>query len=200
MKGSDLVVRVGPLQKAFQEVILQCSVREIIAEEEVEHRYGDNFKTLLSMHARAHHLISGRSHGRYFLRSVYNSLIMGITACRWLAATSEVRGSLPEGLQWRFWKASLFEVEPYTDNFRAFQRLRGRPIPPLNAPDVLPALPAGIRAGELPGAEELREQLAFADAVTLHPEVLLFASPIDFFPRRSESLVQLIFFALSSHI
>ncbi|KAK9905885.1 hypothetical protein WJX75_008118 [Coccomyxa subellipsoidea] len=128
VKGSDLVVRVGPLQKSFQEVILQCSVREIIAEEEVEHR--------------------------------------------WLAATSEVRGSLPEGLQWRFWKASLFEVEPYTDNFRAFQRLRGRPVPPLNAPDVLPALPAGIRAGELPSAEELREQLASADAVTLHPEVL----------------------------
>ena len=37
-KGSDLVVRVGPLQEAFQEIVRQSSVGEIIAEEEVEHR------------------------------------------------------------------------------------------------------------------------------------------------------------------
>ncbi|BDA47584.1 probable pheophytinase, chloroplastic at C-terminar half [Coccomyxa sp. Obi] len=91
---------------------------------------------------------------------------------RWLAATSEVSSSVPAGIQWRFWKASLFEDEPYTDNFREFQRLRGRPIPPHRAPARLPGLPSGVPAGDLPSAEELHERLAQADAATLHPEVL----------------------------
>ena len=90
---------------------------------------------------------------------------------RWLAATSEVSSSVPAGIQWRFWKASLFEDEPYTGNFREFQRLRGRPIPPHCAPDHLPGLPSGVRAGDLPSAKELWERLAQADAATLHPEV-----------------------------
>ena len=98
-----------------------------------------------------------------------------------------MRESLPAGLQWRFWKASLFEDELYTDNFRDFQRLRGRPIPPLNAPNYLPALPDGIRPGELPSAEELREKLALADALTLGPEVLHFLAYISMLPGLSQA-------------
>lgn len=37
-QGSDLVIRVSPLQAAFQEIVQHCSINEIIAEEEVEHR------------------------------------------------------------------------------------------------------------------------------------------------------------------
>ena len=36
--GSDLVIRVSPLQEAFQDITQECSIGEIITEEEVEHR------------------------------------------------------------------------------------------------------------------------------------------------------------------
>lgn len=86
----------------------------------------------------------------------------------------DVRGGLPAGFEWRFWKASLFEDEPYTDNFRDFQRLRGKPIAPFDMPARLPGLPAGIEPGDLPSVEAVRERLAQTDKATLHPEVLGF--------------------------
>lgn len=71
----------------------------------------------------------------------------------------------------RTWKASLFEDEPYCDNFRAFVKLRGAPVTPTEAPARLPGLPSGVEPGQLLSAAELQQRLAEADAAALHPEV-----------------------------
>jgi hypothetical protein len=63
--------------------------------------------------------------------------------------------------------------EPYAENFRDFQRLRGRPITPLPPPQVLPGLPPGLHAGDIPSVADLRASLLDADAAALHPEVRL---------------------------
>ena len=69
------------------------------------------------------------------------------------------------------WKGSLFDKEPYTDNYRDFRQKRGVSVPPLEAPLSLPALPDGIAPGKLPTAEQLLRDLAHADCTALHPEV-----------------------------
>ena len=92
--------------------------------------------------------------------------------CRWLKAMHEASAGLPAGTNVRTWKTSLFQDEPYVDNYRAFRQQRGLPIPALAAPEVLPAVPEGMDPGELPTAEVLRESLAAADHAALHPEVL----------------------------
>ena len=78
---------------------------------------------------------------------------------------------LPDSMKIQTWKASLFQDEPYVDNYREFRQQRGPPISPLGAPEVLPGLPDGVDPGEIPSAEMLRESLAAADLALLHPEV-----------------------------
>ena len=90
---------------------------------------------------------------------------------RWLQALREATAGLPEGVRITTWKGSLFDKEPYVDNYREFQQKRGRPVPPLEAPLSLPALPQGIAPGDLPTAEQLRQDLAHADCTALHPKV-----------------------------
>ena len=72
------------------------------------------------------------------------------------------------------WKGSLFDKEPYVDNYREFRQKRGSAVPPLEAPLSLPALPHGIEPGGLPTAEQLLQDLADADGTALHPEVQYF--------------------------
>lgn len=83
----------------------------------------------------------------------------------------EASAGLPGGIDVCTWKASLFQDEPYVDNYREFRQQRGPPISPLAAPEVLPGVPEGVDPGELPRAEMLRESLAAADHAALHPEV-----------------------------
>ena len=90
---------------------------------------------------------------------------------RWLEALREATAGLPEGVRIRTWKGSLFDKEPYVDNYREFQQRRGGPVPPLEAPLSLPALPHGIAPGGLPTAEQLLQDLASADCTALHPKV-----------------------------
>jgi hypothetical protein len=93
--------------------------------------------------------------------------------CRWLKATREAMAELPQDLEVTQWKGSLFEDEPYVDNYREFRKLRGAAVPPFEAPETLPGLPKGLDPGQLPTAEELRQNLAEADSAVLHPEVPL---------------------------
>ena len=80
---------------------------------------------------------------------------------------------LPQDLEVTQWKGSLFEDEPYVDNYREFRKLRGAAVLPFEAPETLPGLPKGLDPGQLPTAEELRQSLAEADNAGLHPEVSL---------------------------
>lgn len=90
---------------------------------------------------------------------------------RWLEALREATAGLPEGVRITTWKGSLFDNEPYVENYREFQQKRGASVPPLKAPLSLPALPDGIAPGNLPTAKQLLQDLADADCTTLHPEV-----------------------------
>ena len=83
----------------------------------------------------------------------------------------EATVALPGSMRVSTWKASLFQDEPYVENYREFRQQRGPPILPLEAPEVLPGIPEGMDPGELPTAETLRESLAMADLAALHPEV-----------------------------
>ncbi len=85
----------------------------------------------------------------------------------------EATAGLPGGLKMTTWKTSLFQDEPYVDNYREFRQQRGPPISPIEAPETLPGLPEGLDPGQLPTAEMLRESLAAADHAALHPEVPL---------------------------
>ena len=90
---------------------------------------------------------------------------------RWLEALREATAGLPEGVRITTWKGSLFDKEPYVDNYREFRQKRGASVPPLEAPLSLPALPNGIEPGELPTARQLLQDLAHADCTALHPKV-----------------------------
>ena len=90
---------------------------------------------------------------------------------RWLKAVRAATAELAQDVEITQWKGSLFEDEPYVDNYREFRKLRGDPVPPLEAPETLPGLPKGLDPGQLPTAEELRQSLADADSAVLHPEV-----------------------------
>ena len=97
-----------------------------------------------------------------------------LTPClinRWLEALREATAGLPEGVRITTWKGSLFDKEPYVDNYRDFRQKRGASVAPLEVPLSLPALPDGIAPGELPTAEQLLQDLAQADCAALHPEV-----------------------------
>ena len=85
----------------------------------------------------------------------------------------EATSGLPGSMNVTTWKTSLFQDEPYVDNYREFRRQRGPPISPLEAPETLPGIPEGVDPGQLPTAEMLRESLAAADHAALHPEVRL---------------------------
>jgi hypothetical protein len=95
----------------------------------------------------------------------------GFGAHRWLQAIRAVAQSLPPHVRLHYWKASLFQDEPYSDSFREFARLRGPPVAPLEAAPQLPGLPAGLEPGPLPDPADLRNMLREADAAALHPEV-----------------------------
>ncbi len=93
---------------------------------------------------------------------------------RWLKAVREATADLPQEVEVTYWKGSLFENEPYVDNFRDFRQLRGAPVLPLEAPKALRGLPKGLESGQLPSAEELQQRLTEADSVVLHHEVFHF--------------------------
>ena len=83
----------------------------------------------------------------------------------------EATAGLPDDVKSATWKTSLFQDEPYVDNYREFRQQRGPPISPLEAPETLSGLPEGMEPGQLPTAEMLRESLTAADHAALHPEV-----------------------------
>lgn len=85
----------------------------------------------------------------------------------------EATADIPDSVSIHTWKGSLFQDEPYVDNYREFRQQRGAPISPLEAPETLPGMPEGLHPGELPTSEMLRKSLAEADIVALHPEVCL---------------------------
>ena len=109
---------------------------------------------------------------------------------RWLEALREATAGLPEGVRVTRWKGSLFDNEPYVDNYREFRQKRGASVPPLEAPLSLPALPHGIEPGELPTAEQLLQDLAHADCTALHPEVIYLLPLKDLSARTPRSLKQ----------
>ena len=74
---------------------------------------------------------------------------------RWYKAVDKVKDALPEGVTMQPWRMHIFQQQPYPQDYTAFKKQRGKPQPPCEWPEKLPALPAGVGLGEIPSVDEL---------------------------------------------
>ena len=85
-------------------------------------------------------------------------IIVTITViiCRWHKAVDKVKAALPEGITMQPWRMHIFQQQPYSQDYNAFKKQRGKAQPPLDTPDKLPSCPARDDVGELPSVTELQ--------------------------------------------
>lgn len=68
----------------------------------------------------------------------------------------KVKAALPEDVTMQPWRMHIFQQQPYQQDYTAFKKQRGKAQPPLDCPEKLPVLPAGLDLGEMPSADELQ--------------------------------------------
>ena len=68
----------------------------------------------------------------------------------------KVKAALPEDVTMQPWRMHIFQQQPYPQDYTAFKRHRGRAQPPLDQPEKLPALSAGLDLGEIPSVGVLQ--------------------------------------------
>lgn len=74
----------------------------------------------------------------------------------------KVQAALLQDVTMQPWRLQIFGQQPYPPDYTAFKKQRGTATHPVDRPDKLPALPAGVELGELPSAEEVKAAIKAA--------------------------------------
>ncbi len=93
--------------------------------------------------------------------------------CRWHTAVDKIKAALPSRVDIKPWRMQIFGQLPYADNYQTFKKKRGSATQPLQRPDKLPALPAGLDVGQVPSVTDLEAAVTTAFSGRQAPEVNL---------------------------
>ena len=91
--------------------------------------------------------------------------------CRWHTVVDKVQAALPPTVKLKPWRMHIFSQLPYPDNYKSFKMQRGDPLHPIQRPEKLPALPAGLDLGQLPSVTDLEAAVTAAFSSRQAPEV-----------------------------
>ena len=100
-------------------------------------------------------------------------LLSPYLSCRWHTAVDKVKAALPSSVDIKPWRMQIFGQLPYPDNYQTFKKKRGNATQPLQRPEKLPALPAGLDVGQVPSATDLEAAVTAAFSGRQAPEVNL---------------------------